>query len=101
LARELTILTQVLPNFLQYLQASARIVLQLVHDGFLPNPFQFVIHISSYYLMPLNTYSHFTAKMFGSSSACNIPLPHFDYYHETISPVPSLVAALIKTRKGR
>jgi hypothetical protein len=36
-------------GFLQSLQTNAGIVPRLGHNRFLPNPFQFIIHDSSYY----------------------------------------------------
>jgi hypothetical protein len=38
------LLTEVLRDFLQYLQAGAKTVPRLSYDRFLPNSFQFIIH---------------------------------------------------------
>jgi hypothetical protein len=43
-------LTEISRGFPQYLEANFEIVLWLGHDYFLPNPFQFIIYQSFYYL---------------------------------------------------
>jgi hypothetical protein len=50
-SRTMVILTEVLRNFSQSLQAVVGIVLLLDHYRFLPDPFQYIIHLSSYNLM--------------------------------------------------
>jgi hypothetical protein len=50
LARALGILTKVLCDLPQSLQANAVIIPRIGHEYFLPNPFQLVIHRSSYHL---------------------------------------------------